>query len=553
MGKKGVIYPDSEFDLEKIIKKLRGGNLDIKPNNYNQILGLYNQPKLYDPYFDSPYSFLAENFYIKSKPQYGKIDPSKYIEKIKEKPVVYTPPAEYSFDPVKFEEEIKSLQNAEQNAIKQKAEQNALNKKKKSEMESAEIKAAEKAIPISDKKAIEQEADEEETESAEEERERRDIESISSKDGPWRMPLGNVGYLEVDLSESPPVLHDFHSQFSAFETLVRENYTALECMMSMRAALSAGEGSLLESCIGAINAVRKMVWCHAAISDVHGDKNFYSSLQPYVAKIGKAALDAVKQADAALRCGYPEIAARHSATLFEKVEKLSEKLQGANAAQQSIATCQSLHDLVRIFHQAGSTGLFQHMQSPYTLNFHNASFVIGDIGGATTGYDTDHNKVVSKPVLALREFYQQPRCKKKKGGEKYSIIANADRARVQCALGCHNAEIDAQVKGNESFVYFRFFDTDAKQYPNAPYRTAYVRKVLARLGFDVGGNSKLTEALMSNKPESETYKGLTELAALIASTKDLDVDGSPLKSKAMVRKAVNAFFKGCVNIYDELS
>ena len=402
---------------------------------------------------------------------------------------------------------------------------------------------------IQDSKEIERLEQEEESESAEEERERRDIESISSRDGPWRMPLGNVGYLEVDLSESPPVLSDFHSQFSAFETLVRENYTALECMMSMRTALSAGEGSLLESCIGAINAVRKMVWCNAAIINVYGDKTYYPSLQPYVAKIAKDALDAVKQADAALRCGYPEIASRHSETLFEKVEKLSEHLQGANAAQYSIATCKSLHDLIRIFHQAGSTGLFKCMQSPHTLYFYNASFVIGDIGGATAQHMSGQAEVVSKPVLALREFYQQPRCNNKKGGEKYSIIANADRARVQCALGCHNAEIDAQVKGNESFVYFRFFDTDAKRYPNAPYRTEYVRKVLRRLGFDVGGSGKLTEALMSNKPEAETYKGLTELAALIASTRDLDVDGSPLKSKARVRKAVSAFFKGYVNMF----
>lgn len=506
MGKTGKIDKiESKFDLEKTV------------SNFG----------FYDSY---PFGSYNYNF-SKIKLEYGNIYPSKYITKIKEKPAVYTPPAEPSSDPIKFAESKSSSLWAEQ-----KAEQTLLNKSK----QNAEQKAAEE----------EMEAAEEEPEPAEEERERRDIESIASRDGPWRMPLGNVGYIDVDLSKSPPLLVDFHSQFSAFETLVRENYTALECIMSMRAALNTGEGNLLDSCTGAINAVRKMAWCYVAIANVHNNENFYPGLQPYVAKIGKAALDAVKQADAALRCGYPEIAARYSETLFERVEKLSEHLRGANAAQHSVATCKSLHDLVRIFHQAGSVGLFQFMQSPHALNFHNASFVIGDIGGATVSHYTNQRKLVSKPVSALREFYQQSRCQQKRGVETYRIIANANRARIQCALGCHNAEIDAQINGAESFIYFRFFDTDAKQYPNAPYRTSYVRKVLGRLGFQVGGSDKLTEALMSNKPENETYKGLTELAALIASTKDLDVSGSPLESRLSVRKAVSAFFKGYVNMFE---
>lgn len=368
---------------------------------------------------------------------------------------------------------------------------------------------------------------------------------------PWDKPIvqGAKG-ININLNAPPAKARTLKEQFGAFETLVQENFKALESMASIRPAVEKGEA--LPHCIDLITAVQKMAWCYGRMTGKD-----YAYIFNKVKSVGTEALNLVSESDLAARM-------RYMGHVDEMKEEISEYIDGLNIEQcksqeftDDLARCSTLHDIVRLLHQKSEPGILKEMRAAYKFSMFRSKFKIGDIGGAVKAKQPTmasrprilaRKNIASKPLLAMLEFYDSYAAQEKIGYEDYTLLCTANRMRAQCNMGCHNAELDAQIKEKESFIHFRFFNTDVEKYKYANCRADYVRRVLGRLGFQVYGSGKLTEASLISG-QRETYAAMAKLAALIASTRDLDTYSG---IKGRVDEAVDAFFEGRVNIQNAL-
>ncbi|MDI6737977.1 MAG: hypothetical protein QME12_05700 [Nanoarchaeota archaeon] len=377
---------------------------------------------------------------------------------------------------------------------------------------------------------------------------------------PWEQQIvkspAHDGKEPMDLRKRPPIARDFNEAYCRFESLIEENFRALGSLTVMRTELEKGQ-PILTHCINAFNSIRNMAGHYMAMNP-HANFNDITEQLRYV--WNESTTPAVRPVDMAIRFGYRQMAEQKSKTLAKKVESLSRKLEYPKGTHFELAYCRTLHDLIRYFHQMGLDTIFAYNGPGLaSINDYKVSYTIGDRGGIfnknakariAKGGKVTKEDVNSKPLLAIMDFYDPQRIREKAGCEHYRAIGGADRVKVHCDLGCHSAEIDARIRQDGSFIHLRFYDTSSDLYPNAVYRTEYVKKVLERAGFIIRGDGRLTEAVMKGRSEADTYEALTKVAALIASTKDLDLRCSPLKGR--VDDAVELFFGGKINIYKAL-
>ena len=321
------------------------------------------------------------------------------------------------------------------------------------------------------------------------------------------------------------------TEYELFEELVEENYKALQHIGNVRE-------NPFEEYTMAMRAIKSMAGCYAEMSGL--EEKAMQAMLKEVQQVHKKVATVIAQYETAQRYGY----AVKEEVLAEKVERLSDELQSPKSKSFSLKNCKTPHDLIRYFHQKGSDVLYHFRKNGFQSIRHNGrEYCINDVGNAL-----NNGHLLSKPVLAIAAFYKQERSRQREGDETYRIIASAKWARFQVKLGCHRAEIETLLEGEKSFVRVRYTDINSDY---ARQRKEYVLKVLNRLGFTSASAGKRISAANAiyKGEEKKTTKRITELVALLASTRDIDICSSLPNH---VDCAVEAFFDGVININNYL-
>jgi hypothetical protein len=203
--------------------------------------------------------------------------------------------------------------------------------------------------------------------------------------------------------------------------------------------------------------------------------------------------------------------------------------------------CATLHQLIRRMHSSSLEALFNIKDGKVEKRVFNKGSVF------IMRYDGNANQGLIKPIIDFYEYETD-----KEGTEEYRILLLKDKLISRVKMGCHFSYFDIGLENQENAsIGIRFYNTDECKYPNAPSRALYVEEVVKRLGFNnISYQNNIITGRMDSIPKNELNNKIFEIIRLFASSKDLDVKDVPIKNN--VPMAVEAFFKGIVNIKNYL-
>ena len=267
-----------------------------------------------------------------------------------------------------------------------------------------------------------------------------------------------------------------------------------------------------------------------------------------VAELQQKNLDLILESSMLVDMGYDDefTATDVNKRLYNNIKRLTPALRDPAKKAFTLENAQTLHDMIRYLHQVGVQALYSRKSiskisssafREYSLPHHGKLTILDPENCLPK--DHDLRKITHPLIKPIVDLYSSGTGKC--GSENFKGILTPSRFITQVHMGCHYAEIEATTgRRNELLLYFK--DTPKSEYKNAPHRTAYVVKVLKKLGFKVSARGSKTNATYSGTSDKDIGKKLKEVVRLLMSTKDLDVDSSHINHYK--NKVVNEFMKG---------
>ncbi|GEM_PF-5424201 len=318
-----------------------------------------------------------------------------------------------------------------------------------------------------------------------------------------------------------------------FKEVEAENGKALKALYSLRTAFDSGDlEGVREHYATLFDRVYQMGDKYRELDREYAYLQFCGKLREIEAETSQRLSEAVPKVVLGLPTDFD---------FYSEVEEINYQESGRN--YDNFKSCETFHDLIRCLHGSSTNALFSAQTSEGSVtkrSFDRGEFVILN----------DCNQRNMDLVDALYVIYEKP--VEKRGSESFRVVLTDDMLVSRVIMGCHWSYFDSRFDEEKGKVFLRFANTLQKDYPNAMNRAEYVAKCMKNLGFvDI---ERFNEDVLGNSNQisrKDIPKFLTETARMLASTKDLDVDGSGLNGR--VDEAVKAFVGGRTDIYRYLN
>jgi hypothetical protein len=254
--------------------------------------------------------------------------------------------------------------------------------------------------------------------------------------------------------------------------------------------------------------------------------------------------------------------------LYHKIEFLPKEFD-AGTEDYNLKHVQTLHGMIRYLHQRGLEATFDaralassdcdtYSEHVTKFRMHRGDFKIIDLDNQITqegkkrisnGYSLEEKDIINRPMQAILEFYKQGI--QTQSIDYYNMFLKRDSMNLHVKLYQHSAEIDTVLKGDKSYIKFRY-----NEYLNDAWRDriTYIKTGIELLGFDVAEAKRnivtdwdhKNEMIRADKTsDEESIKGtLTELVRLLTSTTHMNCAFESINGFIDPEMALKMFFSG---------
>src|SRR3989338_6572898 len=359
------------------------------------------------------------------------------------------------------------------------------------------------------------------------------------------------------MAKKKPGRLSIEDKVALFKNLNNYNEIALDSMempieILERGYLFYSPGSISASVTRSIQGIGGMIDTYERVSR----KKLEKEEKRHISKVQSIAAEIAAELDQAVFSENQEKINQKYKRYITGVRDIREKFSDSGA--ESIIETKTIHELIRVLHQLGIKNAFKLPKAPTSKkrsmgDFHHtaAALYIIDIGGAIRKgaqdkyYNLSIEDVVNPQLAKIASIYSSIE-KRNEGREDGNLFVSGKELLGSISLGAHAFEIVTSFESGQQMILIRYKDTSPGSYKYAGHRIKAFSQALLDLGFKSSTDRQFLKAHYYGENLESSIEKFGKLWTIAMSTKDLDVDESPI-GKAY-HFVVQSFKEGILNV-----